>query len=134
MRTLPAQLKFWGLIILFVGIGIFTYIQMKSIWQGVKIQVSNLEKYTIVDTGMYTLIGTAKHATNLTINDRRIYIDEQGNFTDQLLLLPGYSILTIRAEDTFGNVSEKRFEIYNTEQKPTYAVPVEEKVEENIIQ
>jgi hypothetical protein len=135
MKTFPQQLKLWGLITLFVCIGIYTFIQMRGIWQGVVIDIPNLEPYTVVSESLYILQGTAKHATNLTVNDRRIYIDEQGAFTDQLLLLPGYSILTIRAEDTFGNVREKQFAFYNTEEKPVYEIPLEEPVvQEDIIQ
>jgi hypothetical protein len=49
-----------------------------------------------------TLTGTARNITHLWLNDRQIYTDEQGHFTEALVLENGYTITTLRAKDRYG--------------------------------
>ena len=49
-----------------------------------------------------TLEGQARNITHLWLNDRQIYTDEQGNFTEALVLENGYTITTLRAKDRYG--------------------------------
>lgn len=49
-----------------------------------------------------TLSGTARNITHLWLNDRQIFTDEQGNFTEALVLENGYTITTLRAKDRYG--------------------------------
>lgn len=51
-----------------------------------------------------TLAGTAENITALTLNGRTIYTDDQGNFTETLVLPRGYTIVTLTAEDRYGRV------------------------------
>lgn len=48
------------------------------------------------------LSGTAQNITHLWLNDRQIYTDESGNFSEALVLENGYTIATLRARDRFG--------------------------------
>lgn len=49
-----------------------------------------------------TLEGTAHNITHLWLNDRVIYTDESGNFSEALVLENGYTIATLRAKDRYG--------------------------------
>lgn len=49
-----------------------------------------------------TLTGTARNITHLWLNDRQIYTDEQGHFTEALVLENGYTITTLKAKDRYG--------------------------------
>lgn len=49
-----------------------------------------------------TLSGTARNITHLWLNDRQIYTDEQGHFTEALVLENGYTITTLKAKDRYG--------------------------------
>jgi len=49
-----------------------------------------------------TLSGTAFNISRLWLNDRPIFTDAQGNFTEAFTLENGYTITTIRAEDRYG--------------------------------
>ncbi len=78
---------------------------------GVKIKNVN-----IVDGGKYTentlnVTGNAKNAKNLTLNGREISINKEGDFSETIALLPGYNIITIKAEDKFGHVDEEDYKI-----------------------
>lgn len=49
-----------------------------------------------------TLAGTARNITHLWLNDRQIYTDENGHFTEALVLENGYTNTTLRAKDRYG--------------------------------
>ena len=53
----------------------------------------------------------AKNIKDISLNDRKIFIDEQGNFKEQLLLSYGYNVFKIKANDKFGRSVEKIVEI-----------------------
>jgi hypothetical protein len=68
-----------------------------------------------VAENVLTVAGNAQNAIHLLLDDREISVDQKGNFTETIALLPGYNILTIRAQDKFGYVDEKNYQlIYRT--------------------
>lgn len=113
MKTIKNKnIKWWlsviSLSVFFVFIGVFAYYKMCFISNGVNIkaEINQLEGKEIAE-----IRGNALKATHLLLNGREIYIGKDGNFYDIVALLPGLSILTLRAEDKFGNITEKRFDI-----------------------
>lgn len=52
------------------------------------------------------LTGTAKNVTSLTLNDRPIFVDEEGTFNELLVLERGYTIMTLKAYDRYGRSIE----------------------------
>lgn len=54
------------------------------------------------DTRVVTVAGAARNVTAITLNDRPIFTDDEGNFHEQLVLENGYTILTLRARDRYG--------------------------------
>lgn len=90
---------------------------MGFLWRGVQIAAS-IDR---TDTSpLIQIKGNAKNATYLSLNGREIFIDKDGSFTEQVSLLSGLSVVTIDAQDKFGKVSEKKFEVMY--QKNTGAV------------
>lgn len=113
MRIIKNQnMKWWigvtACTLLFLTIIIFSYIKMGFVFKGVRI-VAKLEQKT--DSPMTIISGTADKATVLTLNGREIFIDKQGNFSESIAVLPGYSIISLNAKDRFGKTAEKTFEI-----------------------
>jgi hypothetical protein len=52
-----------------------------------------------------TVTGTAKNIVKLTLNGREIHTNETGDFTHELVLENGYTILTLAAQDRFGRAT-----------------------------
>lgn len=106
------NIKWWlGLsscIVLFLGIGSFSYIKMRPLWSGVSIRAT-LDKER--NGGLATITGKAANAVYVTLNGREIFIDRDGTFTEPVALLPGLGIVTLEAQDKFGKVSEKQFQV-----------------------
>ena len=46
--------------------------------------------------------GVARNISRLWLNDRQIYTDPNGIFTEALIMENGYTITTLRAEDRYG--------------------------------
>lgn len=55
--------------------------------------------------------GTSKNISSIRLNDRPIFIDEEGFFREKLLLSPGYNIIKFTASDRFGRVKETFLEL-----------------------
>lgn len=95
-------------VILFAVIMVFSYEKMCFLFKGVKIEARIEQK----DTSSLALIkGVAAKATYITLNGREIFIDKNGNFSESIAMLPGFSIVTLNARDKFGKTAEKKFEV-----------------------
>lgn len=55
--------------------------------------------------------GVGENISYISLNDRRIYLSEDGDFSEKLLLQNGYNIFTIKAQDKFGKTTEKKLEL-----------------------
>jgi len=105
------NIKWWiGLVsctMLFVFIGGFAFMKMEFIFKGVQIEANiNRDNSSIAE-----IKGNAKNATHISLNGREIFINKEGFFTEPIALLPGFSVMTLEAQDKFGNRAEKKFEV-----------------------
>jgi hypothetical protein len=106
------NIKWWigrsSCVALFAIIIIFGYAKMNFIFNGVTISAILEQK----DNSSLTIIkGTAKRATYITLNGREIFVDKNGNFSESIAILPGFSVVTINARDKFGKTAEKKFQV-----------------------
>ena len=116
-------MKWWIGIIscvsLFVIIGVFSYAKMSFLIKGVKIEAT-IQKQD--DASLAVVKGVAAKATHLTLNGREIFIDKDGNFSEAVAMLPGFSIITLDAKDKFGKTAEKKFEVVTGENAKAIAI------------
>ncbi len=82
-----------------------------AVRQGVVLSVTGVTDGETVTDGTLHISGTAKNASSLSLDDRPIVIDLAGSFEEQLLLEPGYNIISMKAEDRFGKKTEKIFHV-----------------------
>jgi hypothetical protein len=108
--------KIGGTAVFFLLILIFIFFNTKDLIFGVKIKDVELNNSPIqsgatITQAVVEITGIAKNATLLTLDGREISIDQQGNFDETIALLPGYNIMSIRAQDKFGHVDEKNYQL-----------------------
>jgi hypothetical protein len=96
------------LIIIFVG---YTLYEIQKIVLGPQIEVLYPQNGIMISNSFTEISGIAKNIKEISLNDRKIYIDEQGNFKEQLLLAYGYNVLVLKASDKFGRKTEKVIEV-----------------------
>ncbi len=106
------NMKWWvgaiSCIALFLIIGIFSYEKMSFVFKGIKIDAT-IEKRG--DSSLAVIKGVASKATYISLNGREIFINKNGDFSESVILLPGFSVVTINARDKFGKTAEKKFEV-----------------------
>ncbi len=116
------NIKWWiGLTsctLLFIVIGIFSYMKMSFLMNGVQIN-AKIEKNG--DSPVAVVTGKAENATYISLNGREIFIDKDGTFKETIALIPGFSVVTIDASDKFGNNREKKFQMMYQEGAPSVA-------------
>jgi len=97
-----------GIIAFFLlSIGGYSLFQARKIIEGPKISILSPTNGTIVRDSLVYIVGVAHNIKEISIDDRSIYVDEQGNFKEKLLLYPGYNIIKLKAKDKFGKEVEK---------------------------
>ncbi|MFA6251748.1 MAG: hypothetical protein WC603_03940 [Candidatus Paceibacterota bacterium] len=110
------NIKWWvgiiSCITLFVFIAVFGYEKMSFIWKGVEIEATIKQSD---NSSIITVEGNASKAIHLTLNGREIFIEKNGDFSESVSVLPGFSIVTLNAKDKFGKTAEKKFELVREE-------------------
>lgn len=86
--------------------GFVTY-NVKDIIVGAPLSVRMVKDGATVADPFLPIQGNAKNAQQVHINGRQVAIDQEGNFSDGVILSPGYNIVTITQKDRFGNEKEK---------------------------
>lgn len=104
-------IKIVGFSVFFVLVIVYAVFVSKDLIFGVKIRNVNLTDGAIFTENVVKITGNAKNAINLTLDGREISINGQGNFGETIALLPGYNIISIRAQDKFGYVDEKNYKL-----------------------
>ena len=75
------------------------------------ITIHTPENGSTLTESLVTIKGVAENISHISLNDRSIFIDEEGRFQEKLLLSYGYNIMTIKAEDKFGRKTEEILEL-----------------------
>jgi hypothetical protein len=107
-----------GLVIfLLIASVVYAYIQSRNLIYGPSITILSPADGSNLDNPVVTLRGTVKNVAELSLNDRRIYPNEKGDFTETLVLPSGYTIISIKAADKFGKKTEQTLSLTVNENK-----------------
>lgn len=99
-----------------LGIGVlivlgYSFFALKGYITGPQISLSGPETGTSTENPLLEIRGSAIHTTVLTINDTPTPLDLKGNFAQTVVLAPGYNIISIKAEDRYKRIFEKKLEL-----------------------
>jgi len=101
--------------ILFISIVLFivayVYYQSISLATGPEIIIASPINGSTVTESLVIFSGTAENISHITFNDRPIFVNEKGEFSQALLVLPGLNIIEIDAGDRFGRTTKKILQI-----------------------
>ena len=108
--------KIGGMAIFFLLIIIYAFFRSKDLVFGVKIRNVDINGVPIqsgatLAASTLEITGNARNAIDLTLDGREISVDQMGNFDETIALLPGYNIISIRAQDKFGHADEKNYQL-----------------------
>lgn len=78
---------------------------------GPSIVVTSPQNGEETDKDLIEVTGKAQNTNFITVNDRPIFVDNEGNFKEFLLLSAGYNIIVIKAQDKFERKISKNIEV-----------------------
>ena len=97
--------------IFFTFIIIFVFFNSRNLILGVKIKNVNITDNMKAISNIQRITGIAKNAVKISLNDREISVDQKGNFDETISLYLGYNMVEIIAQDKFGNVDKKNYQL-----------------------
>lgn len=98
-------------------IAAFSIIVAYSLYQGrfiifgPQVWIDNIQDGATVVDSVITIMGRAKNVAWLSLNDRQIFTDENGFWSEKLVLAQGLSIITIKGKDRFGHEVYKNLQV-----------------------
>jgi len=95
-------------------VGSYILFQTRNLIAGPIIDITAPQNGGTVRAQLVEVQGTARNITEITLNDRTIVVDENGYFSEQLLLNPGYTIMSLSARDRFGRTTKESLELFYT--------------------
>lgn len=96
----------------FVGALVYGYFKAEALIQGPLLSITTPTPGSTSTEPVLSISGTARHIASITLNGAPIFVNSSGEFTEELLLGNGYTILTIEAKDRFGRTITKTLPLY----------------------
>ena len=93
-------------------IGGYSYYQARKLIDGPEIVIDSPKDGETVTDPLIDIKGKATNIKDISLDDRPVFIDEQGNFDEKLLVQEGYTIITMKASDRFGETTQKSISLY----------------------
>ncbi|MBX4198502.1 hypothetical protein KW782_04195 [Candidatus Parcubacteria bacterium] len=98
-------------IIAIVSIGGYALYQAQNLINGPELNLEYPINGSTLNTPAVAIKGIAKNVAYISLNNRQIFIDNEGLFNEELVLAPGYNIWTLEAKDKFGRSVSKKIEL-----------------------
>ena len=100
-----------ALVIIIVGYALFA---SRDYIRGPHIEITEPADNSTTLTSTVTLKGKAVRVKSVLLNGRSITMDEQGNWSEIILLYPGMNTISFLAEDKFKHQTRKTLHIFST--------------------
>lgn len=101
-----------SIVTFFVLFVVYAGFEVAKLYLGPSLVVNTPTDLSTVDNPLVEITGVAKRVSYIKINDRQIFSDTKGYFSDKLLLLPGYNIINIEVNDRFGKEINKEIRMW----------------------
>ena len=99
--TISSFIKFVFVFALVVLVGGYVRFQSRLLIEGPHLTLEGPENAVSTER-VVSLQGSAKNSTSVVLNGRAIDTDEDGQFSEPLVLESDYTIMTLRAKDRYG--------------------------------
>ncbi|MEX0919435.1 MAG: hypothetical protein WDZ64_01640 [Parcubacteria group bacterium] len=97
--------------LLFVLLVSYALYQARFLILGPRVYIASHIDGETVDDPMITLEGQAKNIAWISLNDRQIFTNGDGWWSEKLIVSTGTSIMTVKVKDRFGRESEESVKI-----------------------
>lgn len=99
-----ARVKNLFLFVLIAFFVLYLIYEAKGLLYGLSAEITSPADGATLSQSITHVDGVAHGAAFVTLNGRKIYTDESGRFSEELILASGLNILTLEATDRFGKM------------------------------
>ena len=110
-RTIKTVLRGIPIVLMVLVVFGYSYFRAQDYLNGPQITVLAPQNGQTTYDPLLTIRGQTKNIADITLNDRKIFTDKKGVFTEEILLHSGYNIIIVEAADKFNKRVKKRIEI-----------------------
>jgi len=96
-------------VLLLISYGIFN---ARNLIMGPTVEIFSPTKDTETVENVIDIKGKAQNVAFISLNEKPIFVDPEGKFSEKLLLSPGSNIIEIKARDRFKKEILKTIKIY----------------------
>ncbi|MFA6340668.1 MAG: hypothetical protein WCX27_00290 [Candidatus Paceibacterota bacterium] len=89
----------------------YTGYEIQKVMFGPRIEILSPKNGATVSDPLILISGVAKNIKEISLDDRKIFIDEAGNFKEEMLISHGYNVFSIKASDKFDRKIERIIEV-----------------------
>src|SRR5882724_7772922 len=100
LEFLPQRKAIIGLF--FAVLALYVIFQARNLLAGPQLTITYPKDNETISGPVIEVGGTAKNISFITLNDKQIYVDDQGKFKESLLPSSGLVILKLIGKDRFG--------------------------------
>ena len=90
----------------------YAFYQGRFLILGPSISITSHQNGAVVEESVVNIGGKAQNVAWISLNDRQIFTNEEGLWSEKLILSPGTSIMTVKARDRFGREKTKSLILY----------------------
>ncbi len=103
MPTLTAKrvIKYGFITIAAIAFALYIYAQSITYIKGPQLVITSPTDGFATTEQLLTVTGNAQNISFIQMNGNQIFADSSGNFSEKLLLDPGYNIITVNVTDRF---------------------------------
>lgn len=106
------RILFYGALV--AAVVYYAFFQSRAFLQGPQIMFTAPQNGTALEERVVTVAGKVERIAFLKLNGRQIFVDGNGVFKEELILLPGHNIMELRAIDRFGRTAVETLHLTRT--------------------
>ncbi len=126
MTNVKSIIKISSLIAIVLFILVYSGFEARRLVRGPHVEIFEPSDGATIENPLVEVRGRAENVLAISLNDRKITVDEQGVFSEKLLLSPGYNVIRVSVSDKFGRNREKTVELVLTQHESLVSLPSQE--------
>ena len=95
------------LIALFIFLVAYSLYQARALLIGPRVGITSPKDCQVASDPIIVIEGQSRNVAWISLNGHQIFTDEEGNWSEKLIVSEGMSIMTVEASDRFGRETKK---------------------------
>lgn len=102
----PKRISLIVFVLFLILVGLYFHREIGFLIKAPALEISQPPFDITVKQETFEIIGKTDPSAYLTVNDKEVYINKEGNFKTEVNLLEGVNVITIQAKNRFDKINE----------------------------